>query len=286
MIRAVIDPYPAGNNVFPAEGVTIDPDLHTERPVCAACLGGSRRRPFYLTAAGVHCEACIPGDGHILHGMRLRDNAASSHKARRFNLVVGAAIRHAEDGNPWTPGATPKILAERYHALAPLFPFDVIKPVNDWVLSLTDDATDYEQALALLQHTVYVFPEQFGLAASAHQAYLRAERNRAEREKREAEREANAVGAFVGTVGPTQDIRGVTCTAVLEMGEGDYGTRFLIKFSGPAGEELVWWTGEGTQFDPKVGETYDIRAAVKAHNIYNGVRQTVLTRCKLPKEKT
>lgn len=101
--------------------------------------------------------------------------------------------------------------------------------------------------------------------------------------------EANAVGRFVGEP-PKGKWEGlVECVSVKELDpHPQYGRRFLFIFEtrdpGPGDDDpatLAWFTGEGGCFDPQVGEYYLIRATVARHNVYNGVKQSVIQR---PKE--
>lgn len=99
--------------------------------------------------------------------------------------------------------------------------------------------------------------------------------------------EATAQGRYVGTPPKGRWEGTVTCEKIIGLGPGEYGERFLLIFStrdggGPDDDlaTLVWFTGEGGKFDPKEGEEYWVRATVKEHKVYNGVRQTVVQRMK------
>lgn len=94
-------------------------------------------------------------------------------------------------------------------------------------------------------------------------------------------------GAWMGVLNTTCDLEGLECKEIKQLETHEkYGERFLIKFEGPEGQEVVWFTGASTKFDPKPGEIYNVRAGIKDHSIYTpkgsntGTRQTTLTRCK------
>ena len=79
-------------------------------------------------------------------------------------------------------------------------------------------------------------------------------------------------------MGERTELLDVTCTEIKSRGMGEYGEQFLIKFRTPAGDELVWFTGEGTKFDPEVGKNYNVKFGVKEHSQYRNRRNTVITR--------
>jgi len=53
----------------------------------------------------------------------------------------------------------------------------------------------------------------------------------------------------------------------------------LFTFLDEAGNVAIWFTGNDPGFVE--GETYQIKATVKRHDEYNGLKQTILTRCKV-----
>lgn len=101
--------------------------------------------------------------------------------------------------------------------------------------------------------------------------------------------EASASGAYVGTPPKGRWEGTVLCERVIPLGPGEYGERFLLIFTTETEDgtdaTLVWFTGEGGKFDPQEGESYMIRATVKEHKVYNGVRQTVIQRPKQLEEE-
>jgi len=95
-------------------------------------------------------------------------------------------------------------------------------------------------------------------------------------------REAAAVSVvdseFVGTIKKRATFPGVK-VIFTRIFEGYYGDKQLVKLVDQAGNLLVWWnTGSSV---PRLGETYDVTGTVREHDEYQGIKQTVLTRCKL-----
>jgi len=69
---------------------------------------------------------------------------------------------------------------------------------------------------------------------------------------------------------------GATCVDVRFMGKGDFGDKYLCEFT-DGRHYYSWWTGGGCFMEP--GWTGDVKATIKAHTIYGGKKQTVVTRC-------
>lgn len=82
-------------------------------------------------------------------------------------------------------------------------------------------------------------------------------------------------GVFVGDVGVRSEMV-VTVLGVIELEPGDYGRRFLVRMQEQGGALVVWFTGEGLALDD--GKTYRVKATVRAHDVYQGRRQTVVQR--------
>ncbi len=56
------------------------------------------------------------------------------------------------------------------------------------------------------------------------------------------------------------------------------GTMVIHRFLTTEGNLLVWFTGAGAA---REGEIVNLRGTVKRHDTREGVRQTVVTRCKI-----
>ena len=63
--------------------------------------------------------------------------------------------------------------------------------------------------------------------------------------------------------------------------EGYYGSSTMHIMKDDCGNTFVWTTAAKTL---EVGKLYRLKGTVKEHKIYRGVKQTVLTRCKVIKE--
>lgn len=107
-------------------------------------------------------------------------------------------------------------------------------------------------------------------------AYKRHLEKKARDEKRETERlEAAAASSYVGDVGQRITVKMATANLVTSW-ESTYGMTFLYKFTDEQGNIYIWYASRG--IETRDGMT--LKATVKSHNERDGVKQTVITRCK------
>lgn len=141
----------------------------------------------------------------------------------------------------------------------------------EWARNLSDAdvaGQDYLNNLRVLargkaMHIV----KHAGLVASMIPAYLKAlgvERERKEFIKSE----------WQGEIGKRQEFKGLFCEKIIPV-EGQYGYTFIHKFRDQQGNFFTWFAS-GNKLDE--AKTYDVKATVKAHDDYKGIKQTVLTR--------
>ena len=81
----------------------------------------------------------------------------------------------------------------------------------------------------------------------------------------------------VGTVGERKDFRDLTVIMTIER-EGDYGITTILKFEDSDGNILTWFASGGKSYEK--GGKISLKATVKAHDEFKGVKQTVITRAK------
>lgn len=93
-----------------------------------------------------------------------------------------------------------------------------------------------------------------------------------------------AESTYVGAVGQ-RDKKGCLATleAIIPVGaDSMYGPKYLHKFRTEGGDILTWFaSGSSGAGRDDVGKTFRIVGTVKEHSEFRGVKQTVLTRCKL-----
>ena len=104
-----------------------------------------------------------------------------------------------------------------------------------------------------------------------------------EARKQEAEAKKQAFmatlnNAYAGDVGDK-----ITTEATLtgySMFDGDYGVMYVYNFKDVQGRVLVWFTSKALTAVNE-GDTITIKGTIKKLNDYKGIKQTVLTRCKV-----
>ncbi len=148
-------------------------------------------------------------------------------------------------------------------------------------LSLRATLSDYEHNVHVLLTGTSLRVKDFGVAASAVAAYQREVGQAAQREHE------RATSAYFGEVGKRAEY---TLTIVNRVDiPGDWGTTRLYIMVDPAGNRaktfasrLLWkeLPGGGTE-GAELGDTWRVKATVKAHEEYKGVAYTNLSRVTL-----
>jgi uncharacterized protein (DUF2147 family) len=110
-----------------------------------------------------------------------------------------------------------------------------------------------------------------GLVASLMSLYAR------ELEQEIVRKRERAIRQHVGTVGKRETFE-LTVSGFTYI-EGDFGTTTLVSFIEGNGNRVKWFASNCP--DLQDGETYTVKATVKAHDEYKGVPQTVITRAKV-----
>lgn len=137
-----------------------------------------------------------------------------------------------------------------------------------------DKLSDFEHNLLMVCKCESVDFPNSGIIAYVPEYYAREMGKKVERERQEA-----AIGKrldeFFGEVG--KRMKGVDCVYIRSTGwDSQYGHTFLHTFAGPNGERLFWKTGTELAFD--VAQKVNLTFTVKAHDTYEGKKQTKITR--------
>lgn len=146
----------------------------------------------------------------------------------------------------------------------------------EWARNLSerDDLNDYLYNLTTIAKAGAVHTKHFGLACSIVSSY-----NREQERLLGIEREAKQ-GATSEHFGEVKKRAEYTLTVTrYTTSEGDYGVTHIFGFEDASGNRAVWFGS--TNPGMELGYTYKVKATIKGHGNYRGVKQTTLTRVAL-----
>lgn len=148
---------------------------------------------------------------------------------------------------------------------------DIVKSMIDWILSINAN-NDYLHNLQIICKSRYVDYKDLSILISMYTSYLKAcEKERSAKVKNES--------THVGNVGDKITINVKNWRPVTGY-ETQWGYMLIIEFIDENGNVYIWKT---QSFDESKFEKENlvISATIKEHNIYNDIKQTVITRCKV-----
>lgn len=155
------------------------------------------------------------------------------------------------------------------------------KAARAWILAEeVDEYNSYMNNLKVICSSDYCSARNLGYLVSLIPTYFKHLETEEARKVRETRRQKEAsaskhIGKIKDRITVEADMRFVTsCDSI-------YGWSALYKFVTDDGDVLTWWTS--SDVDIEGGQTRRVRVTgtVKEHDEYAGVKQTVLTRCKL-----
>lgn len=147
-----------------------------------------------------------------------------------------------------------------------------------WARGLTPTST-FESNLKIAASDGSATGRELGLLCAAIPCWARACERELNRRKWER---LGATSTYQGEVKKRREFE-VTIASHQTL-ESDFGLTQFYKFVDDAGNLFVWFGSR--DLDAKVGDAVVVRATVKKHEEYRGVRQTVLTRVDLLKRVT
>ena len=153
------------------------------------------------------------------------------------------------------------------------------KAIIAWLVRLLDEEPNtigIERDCVPLAKSGYAKTHHIGRLAYMPVAYDRyMERKEAEAKKRAAAEAAKANSTYVGELGQRITINPVDARLVTSW-DNMYGTTYLYKFSDADGNVFAWFASRSIN----LRDGMKLVGTVKEHSTYNGIKQTVLTRCK------
>ena len=250
----------------PAKAVALCESLIQIARECEESMGGSRGhsaididRFLAVTAAIVRI------DGYM-----------SAAKARESLTPV---YRTSDAMHDYFFGRNDKSEEKKWKALREPTEIDIAtaEKAKQWALSLHETAiatlNDYQYNVASIARIGVVETRLIGLAVSIIPSYQRAVGADIERQK------ARESSVHFGTVGE-RSVYALTVTKILTT-ESQWGTTWICKFVDESGNFATWFSSRCVNF--AVGEKVTVKGTVKEHKEYQGIKETVLTRCTVTK---
>ena len=193
--------------------------------------------------------------------------------AHAFDVIQEFGYRKSDERDSTRDEVIARVLGNKEPSAKALEQAEKIKA---WLLNLEEDQSylisDLERNCINMTRGGYVKSKHFGRLAYmpvAYEKYL-------ERKAREEARKAAAGSSdYVGNIGERITVKAETAK-LLTSWENDYGTTFLYKFIDEAGNVFIWYASRGIE----VKDGMTLKGTVKNHNERDGVKQTVITRCK------
>lgn len=143
---------------------------------------------------------------------------------------------------------------------------------------LSDDfngGSEYVTNLKVLCGSEEISPRHFGLLASAPQAMAKAQERTLIREREKSE----IVNEYVGTVKERITIQAKV--KAVRWIDSDWGSTTLYTLVSKTGHVFKWFASKDALGEEPTEEYQEITGTIKKHDEYNGMKSTVLTRCKV-----
>lgn len=307
-VVAKIDHLDGGNIVY-GFGVEIDPAWHSAHPRCDHCGTNRRRSTTFIVEndngvrrqIGKTCLRDYTGINpasaalwaevqYIAEDMSFCASSAAVDMDRHGIKPIASVktvLAHAVDSitargyvKSGEDGSTKCDIKNRLLGLRPydtnMMPSaDAEKTADDiiaWLCSLSSDsASDYMQNCISIAKEGYCSMKYVGFLAYIPVAYQK------ELAKKAVSAPSDA-SDYVGNIGDKVSVKMVQAALVTSF-ENDYGRTFLYKFIDSNGNVYVWFASRSV--DIPAGKNVSVKGTVKSHSERDGVRQTVLTRCKI-----
>lgn len=148
----------------------------------------------------------------------------------------------------------------------------------EWILS-TEDDDSYLHNLKVLVACGYIKSREVNLLSSLMITYKRHLDKLARESEKAARRDAEKVSEYQGTIGERITVS-VKSADLVTSWDGYYGWTGLYKFVDADGNVYIWYSSSSADLN----RVTTITGTVKEHSEYEGVKQTVLSRCKLAHE--
>ena len=139
---------------------------------------------------------------------------------------------------------------------------------NDYVNKVRNILQDVINNGKLLETKMLPFVASAVQSFLKNKDYKKRKEEAAEQNRREAMR-----SDYVGDIG--EKVTFEVAKMTYKLIDGPYGESILYKFTDPLGNIFIWFTGKDVPDNVR-----EISGTVKDHKEFQGVKQTILTRCK------
>ena len=156
-----------------------------------------------------------------------------------------------------------------------------LKYVNDlktYILNQDCADNNYIHNLQVIMKSEYISHNEWNLLVSSIRCYDRYLEAVKETEIRERNREQELKSRYVGEIKDKIDVDIEKCNLVTSW-DNQFGWSGMYKFLSKDGDVFIWITSKDIDTD----NVARLHGTVKDHSEYNGIKQTVLTRCKIEK---
>ena len=150
------------------------------------------------------------------------------------------------------------------------------KEALEWIRSETDDS-DYIHNLRLAALEEYAEGRDFGLLVSLPVAYLRHIEKLEQYKKKEEKKAEEQKSEYVGEIKDKLTVKANNFICVTTL-YSQFGETYVYKWSDENGNIFIWYASNGVS-DPET--VIEVTGTIKEHSEYRGVKQTVMTRCKV-----
>jgi hypothetical protein len=281
------------NEVFVVKKVTTDEYLQVGRNCLADFLGGnSPEKLARLAEYLVDVEKELKsggGGGYVPHTEPILPFVTTVAALARFQGYVSKKDTEFRGGQStgsrawqWLHPVTNAQMAENLGLQAEGFTIEerdseLAQRAICWAQGITGYDNNFLANLRTAALRTVVDVQTIGIISAIIGAYLREVEREAIRRK---EREAAKPSDYLGTVGERLLLTEVDVVGIKTF-DGDYGVRTLVKLMDGAGNQITWWTGHAPDWAEQGNHVAALKATVKKHEEYKGVRGTVITRAAL-----
>lgn len=213
------------------------------------------------------------GDGHILYDIK-------KVIAHSIYIIDQKGYVKSADGTKETPSTVSEVknllLSFADNQVRESGCYDKAKEVIDWVIAKKADDYGYFYDLKTLVSERVVGQRKVGIVASAYHVYNKEIAKQAE-EAAQRERSNMPDSTFIGRIGERKTYE---LTFEREHSfESDFGVITIYFFYDENGNMFIWKTG--VYLSMEKGDKIMLTGTLKDHNEFNGVKQNILTRCKV-----